>query len=398
MKLKSNWLIIDLDYIFNTYYYKLKSSTKYNLEMDDFISLEFKFINELSKNIKDKIIYLITIYKYIPNNNVILVSQSIEKNLNWRNTIDPDYKFQERFENKIQSIEPKIWKQVFDLNLNNFFNEKDYIYFSFLNTDDFQLASIQNKTTFKSIIYNTEISDIISILVKTIQNNFQDDLITVISNNNLLYQLINDKVSILDINLTEETHKILPSSEINLWFYIIKGNKERNIKPLLFNLFYLKPFLDTYSTDFNNNDNDNIDNIDNNIDNNEYQELNKNQLYIILNHLAEFKNLINLDSNSSYKIVKDNLHIINEKLLNFNLIPNDLVLAIEKSFLIKINKNNENYFKSNLKFHKQINKEIDDLNETFNEAYNKKFNKKIDKDFNKFKSLKNPFSILEIEN
>ena len=84
--------------------------------------------------------------------------------------------------------------------------------------------------------------------------------------------------------------------------------------------------------------------------------------------------------------------------MNFNLIPNDLVLAIEKSFLIKINKNNENYFKSNLKFHKQINKEIDDLNETFNEAYNKKFNKKIDKDFNKFKSLKNPFSILEIEN
>ena len=393
MKLKSNWLIIDLDYIFNTYYYKLKSSTKYNLEMDDFISLEFKFINELSKNIKDKIIYLITIYKYIPNNNVILVSQSIEKNLNWRNTIDPDYKFQERFENKIQSIEPKIWKQVFDLNLNNFFNEKDYIYFSFLNTDDFQLASIQNKTTFKSIIYNTEISDIISILVKTIQNNFQDDLITVISNNNLLYQLINDKVSILDINLTEETHKILPSSEINLWFHIIKGNKERNIKPLLFNLFYLKPFLDTYSTDFNNNDNDNIDNIDNNIDNNEYQELNKNQLYIILNHLAEFKNLINLDSNSSYKIVKDNLHIINEKLLNFNLIPNDLVLAIEKSFLIKINKNNENYFKSNLKFHKQINNEIDDLNETFN----RKINKKINKDFNKFHNLKNPFSILEIE-
>ena len=149
MKLKSNWLIIDLDYIFNTYYYKLKSSTKYNLEMDDFISLEFKFINELSKNIKDKIIYLITIYKYIPNNNVILVSQSIEKNLNWRNTIDPDYKFQERFENKFELIEPKIWNQVFDLNLNNFFNEKDYIYFSFLNTDEFQLASIQNKTTSK---------------------------------------------------------------------------------------------------------------------------------------------------------------------------------------------------------------------------------------------------------
>jgi hypothetical protein len=388
MKLKSNWLIIDLDYIFNTYYYKLKSSTKYNLEMDDFISLEFKFINELSKNIKDKIINLITVYKYIPNNNVILVSQSIEKNLNWRNTIDPDYKFKERFENKFQSIEHKIWNQVFDLNLNNFFNEKDYIYFSFLNTDQFQLASIQPKTTSKSVIYNTEISDIISILVKTIQNNFQDDLITVISNNNFLYQLINDKISILDINLTEETHKILPSSEINLWFHIIKGNKERNIKPLLFNLFYLKSFLDTYSTYFNNNDN-----IDNNIDNNEYQELNKNQLYIILNHLTEFKNLINLDSNSSYKIVKDNLHIINEKLLNFNLIPNDLVLAIEKSFLIKINKNNENYFKSNLKFYKQINKETDDLNET----YNKKFNKKIDKDFNKFKSLKNPFSILEIE-
>ena len=394
MKLKSNWLIIDLDYIFNTYYSKLKSSTKYNLEMDDFISLEFKFINELSKNIKDKIIHLITIYKYIPNNNVILVSQSIEKNLNWRNTIDPNYKFENQLKNQFELIEPKIWNQVFDLYLNNFFNEKDYIYFSFLNTDKFKLSSIHPKTPFQSAIYNIEISDIISILVKTIQNNFQDDLITVISNNNLLYQLINDKVSILDINLTEETHKILPSSEINLWFHIIKGNKERNIKPLLFNLFYLKPILDTYSTDFNNNIENNIENninIDDN--NNQYQELNKNQLYIILNHLAEFKNLINLDFNSSYKIVKDNLHIINEKLLNFNLIPNDLVLAIEKSFLIKINKNNENYFKSNLKFYKKND------NETFNynETYNRKNNKKIDKDFNKFQNLKNPFSILEIE-
>ena len=397
MKLKSNWLIIDLSYIFNTYYHKLKSLTKYNLERDDLIlsEFQFQFINELTKNIKDKIINLITVYKYISNNNVILVSKNTFNKQEYQN----DNEYFSLIESKNNNnFYQSIWEKVFNLNLNNFFNEKDYINFNF----DFVNANI-----------NTDICDIISILVKTIQTNFQDDLITVISNNNLLYQLINDKVSILDINLIEETHKILPSSEINLWFHIIKGNKERNIKPLLFNIFYLKPILDTYSTNFYFSNN-----INNNIDNNEYQELNKNQLYIILNHLTEFKNLINininLDSNSSYEIVieivKDNLHIINEKLLNFNLIPNDLVLAIEKSFLTKINKNNGNYFKSNLKFEKQFEKQINneinndiDTNETeiHNEIYykihNRKYNKKLFKDFNKFKSLKNPFSILEIE-
>ena len=92
----------------------------------------------------------------------------------------------------------------------------------------------------------------------------------------------------------------------------------------------------------------------------------------------DFTDCTDFTENSNDNIIKDNLHIINEKLLNINLIPNDLFLSIEKSFLLSYNKNNENCFKSNLKI---------------KEKNNKHFNK----DFSKFESLKNPFAILEIE-
>ena len=197
MKSKSNWLIIDLNYIFNTYYHKLKSLIKYNLEDEIFISLEF--IDELTKNIKDKILNLITIYKYIPNNHIIIVNEFFEENsnLNWRNIISNNYKYNHNiFNNNNNNIYKSLWKEVFDLRLNNFFYQKDYICFNFM---------------------NVEIIDIISIIVKTIETNFSDDIITIISDDNFFYQLINDKVSLLNINLTEETHKILSSNEINLW-------------------------------------------------------------------------------------------------------------------------------------------------------------------------------------
>ena len=372
MKSKSNWLVIDLNYIFNTYYNKLKSLIKYNLESEIFISSEF--IDELTKNIKDKILNLITIYKYIPNNHIIIVTEFIEENsnLNWRNIISNDYKYNNLFDNNNNNnnnnnnIYKSLWKEVFDLRLNNFFYQKDYICFNFM---------------------NVEIIDIISIIVKTIETNFLDDIITIISDNNFFYQLINDKVSLLDINLTEETHKILSSNEINLWFQIIKGNKNKNIQPLLFNIFYLKLILDTINYQFE--DHSQIIEPKIFINNNEYTELNKNELYIILNNLTEFKKIINSNYNDnnnddinnnddSNNIIKDNLYIINEKLLNINLIPNDLFLSIEKSFLLSYNKNNENYFKSNLKI-------------------KEKNNKQLNKDFSKFESLKNPFAILEIE-
>ena len=120
MKSKSNWLVIDLNYIFNTYYNKLKSLIKYNLESEIFISLEF--INELTKNIKDKILNLITIYKYIPNNHIIIVTEFIEENsnLNWRNIISNDYKYNNLFDNNNNNntIYKSLWKEVFDLRLN----------------------------------------------------------------------------------------------------------------------------------------------------------------------------------------------------------------------------------------------------------------------------------------
>ena len=226
-----------------------------------------EFILELSKQIKNKITNLVTINKHIQNNHVILINNIIEaKNTDWvwRASILPDWikKYNQEF---YKYRNDPIWKIIFDLTLNKFFVERGYIHFCY---------------------QDTEVDDIIAIVVKLLEQTFPDDLITIISQNSDFYQLINDKIIVLNINGEEDTSRILPSGEINLWFKIINGQRSNYTPSLKFNVEFLKNFLkNDYDADF---ENDKLIKSSEDEHVSLYRELTKKELYVVLHKLKSF--------------------------------------------------------------------------------------------------------------
>ena len=52
------------------------------------------------------------------------------------------------------------------------------------------------------------------------------------------------QIIVLNINGEEETSRILPSGEINLWFRIINGHRNNHVPSLKFKVENLKDFLE----------------------------------------------------------------------------------------------------------------------------------------------------------
>jgi len=329
-KLKSSsWIIIDLDHIFRRHYIGLKNYYIKNVFNDDFKNKDKseienypwhtnnEFILELSKQIKNKITNLVTINKHIQNNHVILINNIIEaKNTDWvwRASILPDWikKYNQEF---YKYRNDPIWKIIFDLTLNKFFVERGYIHFCY---------------------QDTEVDDIIAIVVKLLEQTFPDDLITIISQNSDFYQLINDKIIVLNINGEEDTSRILPSGEINLWFKIINGQRSNYTPSLKFNVEFLKNFLkNDYDADF---ENDKLIKSSEDEHVSLYRELTKKELYVVLHKLKSFQE--SLDSLND--VVKDNQLIINQQVIDFNYIPKTIVISVKKKFWLAYNKNNQN--------------------------------------------------------
>ncbi len=332
MKFKtSSWMIIDLDHIFRRHYIGLKNYyVKNNPDKYDFKTYEWyknhDFVLELSKQIKNKITNLVTINRYIPNNHVILTNDMIESKTTdwmWRAEIFPDWIKKYTQEYYSYRMDP-IWKAVFDISLNKFFQERGYIHFCQV---------------------DTEADDIIAVIVKLIEKTFPNDTITIISQDSDFYQLINDKITVLNINGEEETYRILPSGEINLWFKIINGQKSNHVPPLEFNIEFLKEYL---GNDFDLE----CDEKNDTCEDEKYRELTKKELYVILHNLNDFQQAINKNENN----VKHNQHLINQKIIDFSYIPKELILTIEKKFW-SFYKNIQNY-QSNLTSSEQYYKSV----------------------------------------
>jgi hypothetical protein len=295
----SSWMIIDLDHVFRRHYIGLKNyyiknnSDKYT-EQYDWVS-NFNFINELSKQIKNKITNLVAVNKYIQPNHVILTNELIQPDnleCGWRKNIFPDW-------NKKINQSDHVWGNIYDTYFKKFINERGYIYFQY---------------------QNTETNDIIATVVKIIENEFTCDYITIISQDSDFYQLINDKITVLNINGEEETSRILPSGEINLWYKIINGQQSNNVPSLKFNYNFIKKFLK--------------DDYDDNLETSLYRELTKKELYLVLHNLNDFKNLIE----ESQDTVENNQLYINQKIIDFNFIPSKIANDIAKSFWYEYNK------------------------------------------------------------
>jgi hypothetical protein len=222
---------------------------------------------------------------------------------------------------------------------------------------------------------------------KFIENEFPNDSITIISQDSDFYQLINDKISVLNINGEEETSRILSSDEINLWFKIINGQKSNNVPPIKFKIEFLKEFLgNDYDNESNNDFSEQDKKFDNPSEENEnFRELTKKELYIVLHNLSNFKSAI--ENNSS--VIENNQLNINKEIIDFNYIPQKIASEIINSFWTEYNNllaSNEHVI--NMSLPVKISENTSESNDKHNPTKEKK------KD--KIKS-NNIFSLLEVE-
>ncbi len=313
---QTDWMIIDIFNIFTKQYNNLK--TKYNTDLD---SLDDDFAILLSEQIQNKIKNLLTPQNQ--NINVIMVNDNIVNNQNlWRMDILENWKSKYEFK-YYDNKKRQIWAYVYDYYLSDFIKDNQYIY-------------INNDTV--------EFIDIIAIITKYIEYNYTGDKITIISSDSDFYQLINDNVSVLNMNGEEDVSRILSSGDVNLWFKIIKGVKNISL-PVQFNISFINYFIKRTDeqkwTNININDQEyqNSIVIDNtNLDN--YRELNKQELYYFLHNLNIFKKILLEHPN----YILNEQHIINKQLIDFNNIPYNHIDIIEKEF---INLYKKNYNKMN---------------------------------------------------
>ena len=354
---QTEWMIIDIFNIFTKQYNNMK--TKYNIDLDnlddDCMILLFEQIqNKIQNLLKDK------------NNNyvVVLVNDNIVNNQNlWRTDVlekwTDKYGFK-YYDNKKR----QIWAYVFDYYLSDFIKKEKYIYF---NND------------------MVEFIDIVAIITKYIEHNYSGDKIKIISSDSDFYQLINDNVSVLNMNGDEDVSRILSSGDVNLWFKIIKGVKNISL-PVQFNISFINYFLKTNDEQkwVNINDQEYIDSIitDNtNMDN--FRELNKQELYYFLHNLNIFKKILTEHPN----YILNEQHIINKQLIDFNNIPYKQIELIEAEFKNLYNKI-YNHFNDKNKTNNNC------INEKINSKMNSKMDNKVD---NKINNTNNRFAGLEID-
>lgn len=316
-KKKSTWLVINLDYVLKNYYHEFKCNFNKTLQQSNKTfdwgcyettlnncidtNLILEITNELIKGIKQKIQSLISFAQITDNNCVILIHQeydTIELN-NWRNLISNDFNFNHLINDTNTNFNFKTLNQLVEEGslLINYLQEK-YVY-------------ITSK--------NNYINDVIAIVTKTIEKKNNYNCITIISNDSDVYQLLNDRITVLNIYCDEDTTRILSSSEVNLWYHIINGYKNLNISPIMFKTSQIYDFIKE-----TNNYHPIIKN-----ENSDFRQLNKREVYYVLHHLTDFKKFIE----NTPDFILNQQHIINQKLLDFNTIPDELYESIKNTFL-----------------------------------------------------------------
>ncbi len=314
----NNWFIIDFNYILKECYNNIILHMNINNSNPKL----------LSDKIKKTIISIIDTHNY-QSKNIIIV---------YDNKLDQDIK--ECF-------------NIIDTYIINFFNEYEFIFYN-------------------NNIYNN--TDIIAVITNIISNNNNVDIIRIISNNHIFYQLINDKILILNINCQEDTMHILSSGKVNLWYNIINGLDTK----LKFNNDFISYFISS-------NMNNNIDDlsINNNID---YRYLTKKELYLFLHNIDVLEKILSKNPN----IVLNQQHLINQSLVDFTKIPINIVNEIKIDFCKLYQKTDEFVYYKNKSHHKKY------INNTFcKKTYIKKH---TNNSINNNSYNNNIFIVLDIDN
>lgn len=319
-KIKHNfnsWFIIDFNYILKECYNNI-------IIHDNTIQH-----NKLSKLLFDKIkkIILEIIDRNYNNKNIIIV-----------------------YDNKLELY--KDYYNLIESYIINFFNEYEFIFY--------------NNNKYNNI-------DIIAIITNVIIKKYNDS-IRIISNNTILYQLINDKILILDINCKEDTIHIFSSGKVNLWYNIINGSETK----LKFNNNFISKFIKP--------DNDILETLS---DQDEYRYLSNRELYLFLHKINLLENILTKYPN----IVLNQQHIKNQSLVDFSKIPLYIVNEIETEFWKLYKKEDEFIYYKNKSHHKKY----CNSNNFCKKTYIKKHtNNSIHKNNNTFNN--NRFILLDIDN
>jgi hypothetical protein len=194
----------------------------------------------------------------------------------------------------------------------------------------------------------------ISIIIKAIDKTFNYNSITIISNDYVIYQLISDRIHILNVYGEEDTTRMLSSSEVNLWYHIINGYKNYNIPPIMFKTSLIYDFIK---------ETNNYHPI-NKIETLDFRQLNKRELYYVLHHLNDFKKFILNTSD----FILNNQYIINKQILDFNNIPLEIYESIKKLFLDISYKKTLSYVSHNNT--NTFNEQDQPYNQPYNHPYN----------------------------
>lgn len=313
-----NWGVIDLDHVFRKHYNGLKKflinekSDQYSEEYD--WANDQQFVNDLLKQIKNKIISLV---KKLHCKNVIITNDNIHST-EWIWRTEHWSTWAEKFKSDFYSYrQDPIWAKVFNEDFNNFVKAKDYFYYTYL---DF------------------EADDIIAIVTKSIVTKYPNAKVYIFSKDSDFYQLISDKVMVLDTNGDENLH-IYPTGEMNLWYKIINGQLSNKVPSLAFNKEELKEFLciKDRSEPVEEKEDQNED--QNEEDNSMYRKLTREEICKVVNDLPRFREWIEKNPD----VVENRQHLINMKVMDFNQIPKNLFNKVEKDFWnnFKARNNNE---------------------------------------------------------
>lgn len=144
-----------------------------------------------------------------------------------------------------------------------------------------------------------EADDVIAILTKYILKN-TDSTVTIIANDNDYLQLLNERVKFCNLKLK---YKEIENNRIELLTKILVGDVSDNIKPC-----YIKKRLV-----FKNNKDES------------FVKCSKKNISNIVNNVEFIEKLFNTESD----LIKDKQHIKNQRLIDFNFIPENIINNVE---------------------------------------------------------------------
>lgn len=144
-----------------------------------------------------------------------------------------------------------------------------------------------------------EADDVIAILTKYILKN-TDSNVTIIANDNDYLQLLNERVKFCNLKLK---YKEIENNRIELLTKILVGDVSDNIKPC-----YIKKRLV-----FKNNKDES------------FVKCSKKNISNIVNNVEFIEKLFNTESD----LIKDKQHIKNQRLIDFNFIPENIINNVE---------------------------------------------------------------------